>query len=272
MKQKNIQWYSILIALTMVSFLLVMVVWVFHLILQWLSDNRWIWSSIKAYFWAEAAQELALLTIKSKWYGFSDRIEHNINSRSVVLSHSPKDISLFKGDDVFISYDLWIETQVYTWVLDTLWYDIIPLFYLTGSSSQEKKLTHIKVDVLSWDSDAFVWNIVWEFRWISWTWSFNKNSQVIEKSHVSSGFLLDNTLIYDFLSSSSKNYLILFNANKDTTIEYRVSSVDDGEYFSKPRVEILSRAQVWNYKQNLRTTFDNAEFLGNLKYSLYSNN
>lgn len=272
--KKNKKAYSVIIALLMIWFLFVVVVWVFNMVLKELNDNRWMWNYIKAYFWAEAWQELALLQIKEKWYGIQDNIDLSINNRSIILSDNSNDISLFKWNkEALISYDISVKTNIYTWILNNLWYDIIPLYYLTWTTLiTEEKITDLSFSIISWVGTDLVWNIVWNTRWFSWIWSFDGNTFVNIKSfnNSSNEFVLDNESIKDFLSASSPNFLILLNSwNSDLT--YNLKSLNTGEYFSKPKLKIFSSSKVWNYKQNLSTDFDNTEYFKSLKYSVYSN-
>ena len=262
------KWYSVIVALTMVWFLLVMTVWVFNLVLRWLGDNRWIWDSMKAYFWAESWQELALLKVKESWYGFSDSIDHTLNSRSILLSDNPLDVSQFRWDEAFISYDLWTQTNSYTGTLQGLEYDIIPLFYLTGSDV-EKKSTDISFQVLSWNSDDLVWNIVSQFSGVSGTWSFDRYTSVYEKRLISGSFEFSESSVENFISSSSNNYLILFYSSNVGDLTYNLTSSSDTS-FSKPSTHIISSGQVGKYRQNLDTYLDNTKYLDFLKYSIYS--
>ena len=100
-------WFSVVLAVFLVWFMLILTTWTFNLIFTELNDNRWAWSYLNAFAWAEWAQELALLKIKEKSYWYDDEIQHNINDRSIVLSQNSTDISKFNWNkDVFISYSL----------------------------------------------------------------------------------------------------------------------------------------------------------------------
>lgn len=270
--KKNKKAYSIIIALLMVWFLLVVVVWVFNLVLKELNDNRWMWNYIKAFFWAEAWQELALLQIKEKWYGYSDKIDLSINNRSIILSDNPADTSLFKwNNDVLVSYDIPVKTNSYTWILSPMWYDIIPLYYLSWVTIPiEEKINDLDFNIIQWNSADLVWNIIWKDSWFSWTWAFDGEKFVDIKSILSNEFVIENKNIKDFLNSSTTNFLILLNSGV-SDLTYNLSSVNINKYFSKPRTKIFSSSLVWNYRQNLSTDFDNTEYLKILKYSIYSN-
>ena len=265
-KNYNNKWYSIIISLLMIGFLLVLTAWIFDLVLREMYDNRGMWSYIKAFAWAESWQELALLKINEKWYGIYDMIDHDVNNRSKVLSDDQEDFN--RSRDVFISYDLETITSDYPWVLDPLWYDIIPLFYET--STWTFKISEINnFEINLWNPDDLAWNIVSEESWISWV---SYNTIWFQKTINNSNNLWfsSSATMNSFLSttSSEKNYLVLFNSNKYLELHYRIRSDNT---FSKPKTEIISSGQIWNYKQNLRTKLNNTEYLNIIKYSIYSN-
>ena len=272
MKYNNQNWYSIIISVLLIGFLLMLTTWVFNLVLKEYNDNKWLWDSIKAFAWAESAQELALLKIKEKWYWIDNQIEHNISTWSIILSENPGDISDFnQNKEVFISYNLNVLPEIIGWKYtysDTLLpnqYSIIPLFY-------EKEWFPIEYTrdywlQLSGFSSDIVWNLVSWSEWIGNTWT-DPNSgkwKIINNITKQAEFLESTTS--NFLSTRDNAYLILFNSwNADTNF---IFSSDDK--FSKPKITILSSAQIWKYKHNLETKYDNTEFLNMLKYAVFSN-
>ncbi|MDA9129457.1 hypothetical protein N9J72_03205, partial [Candidatus Gracilibacteria bacterium] len=71
--------YSIITAIMMIGFLLVLTVSTFNLVLQELNDGKGRENYMKAYAGAEGAMELALLQIKQNGYGFfeeKDNLEY----------------------------------------------------------------------------------------------------------------------------------------------------------------------------------------------------
>jgi hypothetical protein len=220
-------------------------------------SNSAMWDYLKAYAGAESAQELALLDIKEKWYWYHWELERN----TFILS----------GSNVSISYkDDW-KVLSYTWNLDGYSYDIFPLFYI-DEEWREQKVTGLKLEIIGWEWEAsyLSWNIVWwNFEWISWVWSFDFNSNWSKKYlDGSNNFIYREVPISDFLESSSINYLILFNS-QDESLNYTLNS-SENKFFTTPRLNIYSSWEIWNYKQNLKTSVDNTKFLWILKYSIYS--
>lgn len=264
---KNKWWYSIIIILLVIWFLLFLWVWIFNLILNDLKDNRAMWDYIKAYAWAESAWELALLQIKKNWYAYYDKIDHNINNRSILLADNPLDTTKFKNsNDIFISYDIWSKVKSYSWTLSPLSYDIIPLFYL--NDAWEQKVWELSFSIITWNDSNLSWNLIWKETWISGVWS---NIEWIKKVLTDEWFKYTKQDINDFITSSNENYLVLFNSWNTWDIKYSLQSNDANKYFSKPRTVITVSAQVANYKQNLNIDLDNTEFLDMLKYSIFSN-
>lgn len=263
----NKKWYSVVIALLLVWFILILSTGIFRLILNEMKSNRAMWDYMKSIAWAEAAQELALLDIKTYWYWYAWKIDDDINAKSVILSEDPLDSSLFNWNkDVLISYSNNAKVNSYEGTLDKLWYDIIPLFYIDENG--EHAISDLYFNIINWDSSELSWNIVWSSTWISWTWN---DLTWVTKTLTSDWFTYNHWSIWEFLSNSSTNYLVLFNWWRTSQMTYSLSSVDQWEYFTTPSMDIISSGKVSKYKQNLRTSINNTEFLNILKYSIYSN-
>jgi len=259
--KNNNSWYTILVTLMIIGFLIVLTTWILNLVFRELNDNRW-WSKyLQSYAWAEWSMELALLKIKQNWYGVYDK------KVDLDILESPK-------SKIKISYDLNSKTDSYNWILSSFEQVVIPLFYLSWST--EIKTNNIELKVLNdhefIDSSKMAWNIVSEnWDWIWW------NSQVSSLTKAN-GRNKNGLFIWDikingngsenFLKKYNKNYLIIINLNPDNNLEYKLSST---WFFTKPVSRIISSATTWKYRQNLETVLDNTEFLSILKYSVFSN-
>jgi hypothetical protein len=279
MKTFNQSWYSVIISVLLVWFLLIITTSVFHLVLKEFNDNKWLWDSIKAFAWAEASQELALLKIKDKWYGIDDKIEHTISTWSILLAEDTTNTWAFKQNkETFISYDLnvladfntTINEYEYSETLGSNWYSIIPLFYEKEGGVWIDFLRGYELNIngIRWE---LVWNLIAGQEWIGnhgaesleyWNWKIIhlNGDWKFEAQHV------NNQLINTFLSTRNNAYLILFNSGSDN-IDFTLTSWDK---FSKPKTTILSSAQVWKYRHNLETQYDNTQFLNMLKYAVFS--
>lgn len=268
MKNTNSNWYSTIISLLLIWFLLVLSIWIFRLILNEMKINRAMWDYIKSYAWAESSQELALLWIKKNWYWYIWEIDSTRNNKSIILSENPTDISLFhskKDVKIFFEND-WMVSE-YDWEINSLWYDIIPLFYI--DDTWDHWISDYNFEVLSWNKDNISWNIIWNIAWLSW----KGDSRLWVKKTVDSSWQFDYSKIDipSFLSSSNTNYLVLNNTSSNEKVNYKISTFIPWEYFTKPVLNIISSWEVWDYRQNLNTKLDNNEFLNILRYSVYSN-
>ncbi len=263
----NKKWYSVIISLLLVGFILVLSTGIFRLILNEMKSNRAMWDYMKAYAWAESAQELALLDIKKYWYWYVWDVDNSINPKSVILSENNLDYSKYnRVNDVLISYSNDWKVNSYEWLLSPLWYDIIPLFYIDKTG--EHKVNDITLNVTAWNVSDLSWNIVWKLNWISWKWLW---LTWVKKTLTWNWFTYEEQDIWNFLTSSSTNYLVLFNSGKSNDLSYWLNSSNPLEYFTKPSLNIVSTWELSNYKQNLNTNVNNTEFLNILKYSIYSN-
>jgi len=275
LNKKENSWFTMIMVVFLVWFMLMLTTWTFNLILTELNDNRWAWSYLNAFAWAEWAQELALLKIKEKWYWIDDDILNQSDSRSIVLSQNPTDNSKFNSArDALISYNLNTKVSSYTWTIAPLSYSIIPLFYInTWAINNIKWVSDITLTSTDISSDI-VWNIVWTWAWISWTWVFDKNSNWFKKTVADVSWKTEQSFttetISTFLWSWWENYLIVLNSGSSTwTFTLKANWTDKD--FTRPETDIISTAKVWIYKQNLTTKIDNTEFLNILKYSIFSN-
>lgn len=272
MKRAN-SWYSVIVALLMVGFLLVLTAGVFHLVLSELQDNKGRANYIKAYYGAQGGIEWALLKIKNVGYGVVDEIQPNINSRSIVLSQNPKNMGQFKSArDVLVSFNIDTKTENFTGALESGGHEIIPLYHITASWSQ------IDVDSLSLNAptnaDALSWNIIGSQFGLAGAWNFTKDTQgdykFIDTTSWESQFKFAKKTVQEFLADSDNNYLIIFNAHPTDSVQYTVSS-QGGKYFTKPVWDIYASWYVWPYKQNIKVSLDNTAYLSILKYSIFSN-
>jgi len=253
------------------SFLLILTTGIFRLVLSELIQNRANSGYLQAHAGAGAAWELALLQIKKQWYGSYDAIDHSINNRSIVLSENPGDTGLFKKQkDVFISYDLGYRVSQYNWKLEKLGYDIIPLY------SDDTPVDQLSLEINSGNGEKVLWNIIASNGGLAGSGPFTNTSIGKEKTLDENNILsFWNIGLGDFLAQSSaiddnQNYLFIFNGG-DIDLEYSLISGND-RAFTAPQTQIISSAQLWNYRQNIQTSLDNTKFLWILRYSVFSPN
>lgn len=267
-KYNNKSWYSVILALLMTWFMLVLTTWVFSLVLRESKDTKAMENYLKAFAWAEWSLELAMLKSKNYSYSIDHSIPHDINDKSIVLAQNPLQKNLFhKAKDVFISYDM---NSLANDIDKDLWvgkFDIIPLFSY-DSDGNLNKITNLS---LSTNSQELVWNIVWESTWISWMWDFvnstNWNYKTISWVNVS--FSVNS--VWNFLNNSNKNYLIIHNASS-SLVNYNLRALNSWEYFTNFLTNIIASWEIWWFKQNIKVNINSSEYLNLLKYSIFSNN
>lgn len=267
MKQNNF-WYSVIFAILMVWFMIILTSWVFFLVLWENKDSKAMEYYLKSYMWAEGALELGLLKFKNYNYSFSENTVHDINNFSVLLSSDPMNKNNFKKQkDTFISYEIdSLTTNIVSKTLSSWKFEIIPLFSFDNNKN-EIKVQDIKLSLVWWD---LVWNILWEYWWISWTWSFTKDTLWNYRTISSVGEVFFSTKsVWDFLSSSNKNYLILHNVWVND-INFDLISNDNP--FIKNIANIIASWETFWYKQNLKISVNLWEYLNLLKYSVFSPN
>jgi hypothetical protein len=64
------------------------------------------------------------------------------------------------------------------------------------------------------------------------------------------------------------NYLVLFNSSENNPISYKLNW--EWGFFTKPRTDIIVSSKLGDYKQNISIKYDNTDYLGILKYSIYN--
>lgn len=245
------EWYSIIAAVLMVGFLLILTTSTLNLVLQEMQDGRGRQWYLSAYAGAEWALELALLDMKNNWYGYDNDTFQDMEILWVGTKY-PK-----------ISYEFYSRVESYSGKLSPLTIDIIPLFSI--DSMWIKGIDDI--NFINPDENI-IWNLITPSWGTSGIGGFNMLTQVSEKSLDKENNFIFNDFekIKDILTW--EDYLILQNLDESAISEYTL--LWKGWWFTLPRAEVFSSAQVGKYQQNLRTVIDNTEFLWILRYSIYS--
>lgn len=270
---KNNWWYSVIIALLTVWFMLVLSTSIYRLALNETYDTYWLTKYLQAFAWAEWWMELWLLSLKNNSYWYENNITHSINNKSILLSEEPLDPVLFKKNkDVFISYDLKSKSNIISRSIESWKYFIVPLFYTDSFWVINKVTNNIDLSVLSWDSSKIWWNIVWKDFGISWKNNFDELT-LWNKKHIS-WWYFDYSwydTIKNFLNNSDENYLVLFNSSSVSSISFKLTTTWVNNFFTRDVATIISSWEIWKFKQNLRIDIDNWRYLNLLKYSIFSN-
>lgn len=255
--------YSIIIAIFVIWFLLALTSWILKLILVELNDSKGVYNYLKSYYATSWAWEFVMLKIKDNWYWYYDRVEFD---KSDPISN----ILNYKNDkNPIISYDINSKVNKYEGDIAPLEYDVIPLFYIEDNWSWW--LVDMTLSSTDQNIGDLSWNIVTNNWWLSWDWFFDKNTQwYLKQLDINSKFIIESKTIGTFLNENKNNfnYLVLFNSNDSNSIKYKIDW--KWWFFSKPRTEIIVSSKIWWYKQNFSIKYDNTEYLGMLKYSIYN--
>lgn len=263
-KYKNNSWFSVILAILMTGFMLVLTSWVFLLVLAENKDTKAMEYYFKSLEWAEGGLELAMLKAKQFNYSY-DEILSTSNPISKVLFEDQSNFN--KNKDVIITYNLSsITSEVINKKIEIWKFDIIPLFSYDNNWIYQK----VKNISVTWLNSDTVWNIVWNNSWISWTWNFINITEWNYKTISWNNVSFEKKSIWDFLNSSENNYIILHNLSS-MEIMYSLKSLNDWEYLTKDNTLIISSWENWWFKQNLRVSIDSSNYLNLLKYSIFSN-
>jgi hypothetical protein len=296
MINKKNKWFSLIIALLITAFLVVLSSWILTLVLQESKNTRLVFNTISTYAWAEWAIEYWLLKQKNHDEWFQDEIVDGVDSDSKLLHEN-----LTSSDEKIpdIEYKMETFSKSYRWSVETWDFEIIPLFYdewemMQTNSKKSNKLTSsvpLKKTTsfrLKWDWD-FVWNIIWndaawDTFWIVWSWTLAASIwfwfPVIEGNWIFKQVEADTNLwwnvkkltlwnmsIWTFITTYNSNYLVLFN-NTNNTLNYTLES---NEGFALPKSKIVWSAKVWNFRQNLMFEESKNRYFESLKYSIFNN-
>ena len=261
----------ILLALILVWFLLVMSIWMLKIILTESNDTYAMKNSLKAYYGAESALELALLKIKKKWFWIEWEIKKSNNWESVILAEN----SPIKKNDLILSYKINSKANSATWTIKSWNSEVYQLFYKTGSfdfsnTSTEKKAINIKLSIQWWDKTT--WSIISRSSWLNWTWWIDSNTIWFWKK-IESGkpvfFTGSINWPSNFLDSNSWSFLMIWNLNNDE-IQYNLKTT--WEFFTWKYTIILASAKAWKQMQNIELKVDNSKYLNIIKNVIYSKN
>ena len=300
---KNPWWFTLLIILWVIWFLLVLLTGIFKVVTLELKDTRNLDYYLKSKWAAEGSQELALLKLKEEKFWYDGDVAYDpINPRedeSLILAGNPNDKDKYhENKDVSLGYSIDSKASSYVWILEQWDFEVIPLFI--KEDGQDKKAT-MRPNVSILDTEAtddgtlgaviskndFIWNIIWEIDWepvwISGKSVFNADTEVKIKKLAGwgavwcdwqfcqeSSFTINDISVADFLDQSTDSYLTIFNKGS-YNLEYTVSTDEPSgdDEFTKPITIVTSQAKIWEIKQNIELTIDNAQYFDVLKYSLY---
>ena len=287
MKKYN-KWFSVILAMLIVAFLIVISSWVLSIVVEELKNTRMVFNSIATYEAWAWANEYALLKIKNHSEWFEDK----------VTSQDNKDYSILdpfvwwpKNKSIYMSYEIENYSTDYTWSIDRWAFDVIPLFFDSWAIMQinSKKPNKWNSNIIkTWDFTLsstwnYVWNIIWNDTnwttfWISWSGSsiLNWNSTWFMKK------VEDDTnmwtwvvkIVYsswhkisDFLDDYDDTFLVLYNPSSSTDLSYNITS---STWFSLPKIKVIWTWKIWSYVTNLEIKEDKNKYYEALMYSLFN--
>jgi hypothetical protein len=260
MKNNN-KWYSTLLALLLVGFMLVLTTWVLGLVLSEYNDTKWMEKYLKAYASAESWVEMAMLDIKE--WKLTNVVDVN-NAKSKIVDTEGWN----KAN--FINYSFnWLARDTSDVELEPGEYDFIPL---TDGSNKTKNFFL----TTTWWGQSIHWNLIWSKWGISWTWNLNMLSTWTYKYLNWNEFeYISDKKVWDFISENSDIFLRLYNPNS-SKIKYNFKiAAGQSDKFIKNEFEIESSwiVKLWwkTFKQNLDVDFENSKYTNLLKYSIYNN-
>jgi hypothetical protein len=219
-------------------------------------DSKTVANSLKAYAAAEWALELWMLEAKNANYGI-DR--ENTDYQKLLFNNG------WNNKDAKIQYEIdGLVNKVENQVISEWEFAIIPLFW------KNTKVLSPNLTIL-WNSNDIVWNILSQDSGLAGVGDFGVNTLGKQKSISSGQVSLEETQVWDFISSHNENYLILQNT-WNAEVSYTLTSQNPWEFFTNTTVKIVGNGEVGWWKQNVFVEIDTQKYLNLLKYSVFSPN
>lgn len=281
----NKKWFSTIVAMLLTAFLIILSSWILFLVLQESKITRTVFNTVSTYAGAEWSLEYALLKIKNHEEWFSDSINKDDSDSNLLANNS------VVAKNQIIWYDIYNSSSTYSGSIKSSWFEIIPLFYdrwdiiQTNSKNPNVNTSNISKTLnFNFNSNSWVtWNIIWnnatwDTFWIAGTgssfgtgYTVSTTSWIFKKTYENAStdaidFKLENLDIWTFLNTYNNNYLIVYNHNL-WDIDY---SMESGDGFALPNLEIISHSNIWDFKQNLQFAENKSKYFDILKYSLFN--
>lgn len=293
----NPQWFTLLLILWIVWFLLILLTGIYKVVLFELGDTKDMSHFMKSRTASESWWEIAMLKLKEKRFGYHGAESYDTEWESIMLSQEPLDPAKFnKNRDVYFGYEIDSKASKgddgeyrYEGNIAPGEFHIVPLFYIEDTwiwrTANPDLNIPLELDETTpnWAPENLVWNIIGVIGWLSGQWEFrawstNANLKMLNDTpdHVSGaqnnqGFVIENVWIEDFLRNmweeSDDEYLTLFNVG-DVAMKY-ILTTGDGESFTKPITTVYTSAKIGDIKQNIQLEIDNSKYFDVLKYSIY---
>lgn len=260
--KKNKKWYSILLSITMVWFMMLLVSWVFLLVLKESKDTKRMEFYLKSFAWAEWSVEMALL--KSKKFDYS--LSETLNKKSHLWKTLCVNWENCWPKDVSISYDIdSTSKEISKKELEWFTFFILPLFYY----DENWNLQNTSNFSLSGLNQDVTWNIIGEENGISWLGNISDTTKGNFKTFEGGKVSFEELTIQKYLQNNiGKNYLILHNTGKNT-LYFSMNVKTSWDFFTKDITSIIGTGEIGWFKQNLRVNINSWEYLSILKYAIF---
>jgi len=274
----NKSWFSVVVAILVSAFLIVISMWVLDLILGEQRITRTVSDTISTYAWAEGSLELALLWIMNHREGFfhsldiSQKTDKNVN----ILAKDPE--HLIEMKEQRIGYDMETQSKNYTGTALKDEFVIIPLFFDKDneinkpSTKNMEKTTGLDVVI----GNDVIWNIIGNNtegdtlglvgigRINGSTTGKMKQVGVTNDNEGNKIGYSPTKWVSEFMIENSDNYLILYS--NAPIFDYTIRS-NNG--FSLPKISVTASSQIDNFKQNILFVEDKSRIFDALKYSVF---
>ena len=150
---KNNQGFTIIVAILLTGFLLVLVAWVANFVIRELIDSKAREQYLEAFSLAEGSLELGLKQIKDQGFYYSEGQEFSALDENSKLED--------KSGNNYMSYNIDDWVTEFSGTIKALEQVVIPLFHVEdwGAGSYVKKIE--KLEVLPWWNDSdLAWNFI----------------------------------------------------------------------------------------------------------------
>jgi len=257
----NNRGYSILLALLLIGFMLVLTVGVYQLVMREFQDTKAMEYSLKAFSGAEWAVELALLRAKEHGYTYEAEMKKPDQLASTLFADPAKRIV---NKDAEISYTVKGTTEKYDKIkLPKYDFHIIPLFYYDAAGV----IQHVRDLKLSDVSGDILWNMIDSENGMTGAGAFDRSTTGWQKNWDGSTTRYTSETIGTYLSWGRKVYLMLQNPT-DHEMTYTLSTEGGGKMASD-WMKIEGSGEVGGFQQTLQVQIHTSEYLNVLKYVIF---
>ena len=291
--------FSILVALGVTGFLLVLVLWLVTLFLREMQITRAVYDGVVTYAWAEGAFEYAMLKVKNHREWFSDAVTKD-DPEYRMLSWAN-----LRTQKLTTRYTIHAQAKTYSGVIPATSHLVIPLFVGTGvfigpssiDPRADMRIVPAPIEHLSLAWLGLGWNIVANDRITGESVGiagkgditpdtlgnlrtyhvdcYDRSGQLVDCKNTGDGgdaveYMVEKTIpVNDFIGSGNLTnfYLIVFNHyTNEVYVELSARSP-----FALPLATVTSSAELsGRAAQTIELSEDKTRLLESLKYGIFS--